>query len=255
MPQFENEGLSLAYEVHGSGHPVVMLHGAAVSFAGNFGLHGWIDTFVAGGLQVIGLDFRGHGGSAKPYDGALYGMEHLSGDVVALLDHLGIERAGLVGFSIGSTVALHVLHSHPGRFVAGALVATGDGLIGIPPHTFPTMNPALAATVRRPAYPDDLPPELASYWTFAEQIAGDRAAVAAFAEGDFTPCTVEEVSAVKAPVLVLCGSKDVVLGTGRQLAESIPKAKYVELEDATHFSLAVDKVAQQAVAAFLAENL
>jgi pimeloyl-ACP methyl ester carboxylesterase len=110
MPTYENDGLSLHYEVHGEGKPVVMLHGAAVSFIANYGACGWIERVTGRGNQVVGLDARGHGTSAKVYDPKLYGTEALSSDVIALLDLLGIERASVVGYSIGSTIALHLLH-------------------------------------------------------------------------------------------------------------------------------------------------
>ena len=252
MPNFENDGLSLHYEVHGDGSPVVMLHGGAVSFAGNYGACGWIEPLTARGLQVIGLDARGHGGSDRPADSSGSGIEPISRDVIALLDHLDVERTALVGYSIGSQVALHLLHTHPQRFRAGALVATGDGLIGFPPHTFRLILPLLDEVLNRPEFPADLPPHQAMYWTFATQIAGDREAVAMMLGGDFPPCTPEEAGSIDVPVLVISGENDPVLGTGPRLAAAIPKARYVEIAGADHFSLAIDETVQQEVAGFLA---
>ena len=253
MPHFENDGLSLYYEVHGSGSPVVMLHGAAVSFAGNFGLCGWVDPLTSRGLQVIGLDFRGHGNSDAPPDAAASGIDVWARDVVGLLDELGVERAAVVGYSIGSAVALHALHSYPHSFTIGALVATGDGLIGVPPYTFPALLPILVETLRRPEFPADLPPEQAMYWTFASQISGDPSGVAKAAAGDFSPCAPEEAASIDAPVLVVSGENDPVLGTGARLATAIPKSRYWEVAGADHFSLAVDATVQNAVADFLTE--
>lgn len=252
MPHFENDGLSIYYEVHGSGAPVVMLHGAAVSFAGNFGACGWIDRLTPNGLQVVGLDARGHGGSDKPPSGAASGKDVLARDVVALLDHLEIDRAALVGYSIGSQVALHALHTYRDRFYAGALVATGDGLIGFPPYTFPAILPFLIETLKRPEFPADLPPHQAMYWSLATQIGGDREAVAIAATGDFSPCTVEEAQAIEVPMLVISGDQDLVLGTGGRLAQALPKARYREIPGADHFSLAVDEDVQKEVVEFLA---
>ncbi|MEX2555881.1 MAG: alpha/beta hydrolase [Actinomycetota bacterium] len=251
MPFFANDGLNLAYEVHGSGLPVVMLHGAAVNFAGNFGACGWIDPLTSRGLQVIGLDLRGHGGSDKPADPALHGTDALARDVIALLDHLGIEQASIVGYSIGTTVALHLLHTHAGRFRAGALVATGEGIIGLGPYSFPERNPPLAEILRRTEFPDDVPPHVSFYWTFAEQVAGDRAAVAAFLSGDFPPCSIEDVATIDVPVLVVSGDQDVVLGTGRRVTETLPRGNYLEVAGADHFTLAVNEDVQRAVADFV----
>jgi pimeloyl-ACP methyl ester carboxylesterase len=252
MPHFENAGLSLYYEVHGSGSPVVMLHGAAVSFAGNYGACGWIDPMTSRGLQVIGLDARGHGGSDAPPDPSASGTEPLSRDVVALLDHLDIDRAAVVGYSIGSTIALHLLHTHPERLRAGALVATGDGMIGIPPLTFPAILPILVENLQRPEFPTDVPAHQAMYWTFATQVAGNREGVAMMARGEFQPCTRQEAASIDVPVLVISGENDPVLGTGARLAEALPKGRYVEIPGADHFSLAIDETVQKEVAGFLA---
>ena len=249
---FVSEGLRLAYEVHGTGAPVVMLHGAAVSFAGNYGLCGWIDRLTPRALQVIGIDARGHAGSDAALDPSNAGLDALSRDVIALLDHLNIERAAIVGYSIGSTVALHLLHSHPERFRSAALVATGDGLIGIPPRTFPEILPTLVETLKRTEFPDDLPPEASMYWTFATQVAGNREGVAMMARGDFTPCTPAEVATIQAPVLVISGELDPVLGTAARLADAIPNSTYHEMVGENHFSLAVNEDVQRLVAQFLA---
>jgi len=104
-----------------------MLHGITVSFAGTFGASGWVPRLVAAGCQVIGMDFRGHGQSDKPREISAYGTTNLADDVVALLDHLGIERASLFGYSLGSIVALRLLHQLPHRTGPSVLMATGDG--------------------------------------------------------------------------------------------------------------------------------
>lgn len=251
MPHFTNDGLSHYYEVHGDGSPVVMLHGAAVTFAGNFGLCGWIDRLTPRGLQLIGIDARGHGKTDAPPDPSASGIEAAARDVIALLNHLAIERAALVGYSIGSAIALHTLHTHPERFRAGALVATGDGLIGRSHFTFPAILPILVETLNRPEFPSDFPAPVAMYWTFAEQMAGDRKAVAVAMQGAFPPCTPEEAATIEVPVLVVSGEKDAVLGTGPRLAQSLAKGRYLEVAGADHFSLAVDETVQNEVAEFL----
>jgi pimeloyl-ACP methyl ester carboxylesterase len=230
-----------------------MLHGAAVTFAGNFGYCGWIEPMADRGLQAVGMDLRGHGHSGTPADASMSGSDAIARDVVALLDHLEIERASILGYSIGSQIALHALHTHPDRFASGVLVATGDGLMGVSPLTFPDLNPRLVETLRRPEFPEDLPPQQAAYWTFAEQMAGDREAVAVAVSGDFSPCTPAEVATIDVPVLVVSGDQDIILGTGARLAETLPKGQYHEIAGADHFSLATDEIVQKEVAAFLAQ--
>jgi pimeloyl-ACP methyl ester carboxylesterase len=252
MSHFTNDGLSLYYEVHGTGSPVLMLHGAAVTFAGNFGICGWIERLTERGLQVVGLDWRGHGASDAPPGPAGAGIDAMASDAIALLDHLTLERVAVVGYSIGSAVALHLLHTHPDRFSGAALVATGDGLIGVPPHTFPALQETDSGLLDRTEYPHDLPAHRAIYWTFATQVAGNREAVAVALSGDMTPCSPEEAASIGAPVLVVSGDQDLVLGTGARLAQSIPHARYMEVGGADHFVLAVDETVQKAVADFLA---
>ena len=253
MPRFSNDGVSLAYEVHGSGHPVVMLHGAAVSFAGNFGACGWVDPMTARGLRVIGLDSRGHGGSDKPEDPALHGTDVLTGDVIALLDHLELDQVSIVGYSIGSTIALHLLHTRGDRFRSGALVATGDGVIGYPPRSFPEILPPMVEILHWPEISDDVPPQVAFYYNFAESVGGSRAGVAAALSGEYPPCTPEEAATVEVPVLVVSGDQDIVLGMGPRVAEAIPKSRYLEIAGADHFNLAVNEDVQRAVADFLVD--
>ena len=128
MPTIQNRGLQIHYEVHGVGHPVVLLHGGTVSFKYNYAGFGWITPLNDAGLHVVGLDFRGHGNSDKPHDVASYGTANLASDVIAVLDYLGLQRVSLIAYSIGTAVALHLMQMVPERFDRAALVATGDRL-------------------------------------------------------------------------------------------------------------------------------
>ena len=113
MPTVENRGIRIHYEVHGSGHPVVLIHGGTVSFKHNYADFGWIEALNDSGLQVIGLDLRGHGKSGKPHEIESYGTSNLASDVVAVLDQLSLMRVSLVAYSIGTAVALHLLNPLP----------------------------------------------------------------------------------------------------------------------------------------------
>jgi pimeloyl-ACP methyl ester carboxylesterase len=231
---------------------VILLHGICVSFAGNFAPWGWIERLTAKGFQVIGMDFRGHGGSDKIYDVAAYGTSKLAGDVIALLDHLAIDRASLIGFSLGSVIALQLLHAAPQRCGPSVLIATGDGLIGIPPYVMAETNPQLIDVLARPEFPADLPPHFAAYWTFATKVGGDRVAALAAASASYPSCSIEDAAKIEVPVLVISGECDPVLGRGPGLAHAIPKGRYVEIPGADHFVLARDETAQVAAVEFLA---
>jgi pimeloyl-ACP methyl ester carboxylesterase len=251
LPFFHHAGIRLHYEVQGDGRPVVFLHGGTVNFDSNYAAFGWREEFVGRGSRVVGLDFRGHGRSDKPHDAGAYGTAKVAGDVTALLDHLGLDRVDLVAYSIGTAMALELLQTVPLRINRVALLATGDGLIGLPPHEFGRILPALAAVVARPEYPEDLPRHAAMYWNFVESTGGDRVALKAFAEAGYPPLSVADAQRITHPVLVVSGEKDLVLGRGPRLARALGNASYLEVAGADHFSLAADGSVKEAVARFI----
>jgi pimeloyl-ACP methyl ester carboxylesterase len=251
MPSFQNAGVRLHYEVRGEGRPVVFLHGGTVSFQANYAAFGWPEQFLHRGCRVVGLDFRGHGQSDKPHDAGAYGTASVASDVTALLNHLGLDCVDLVAYSIGTAVALHLLQTLPMRIRRVALVATGDGLIGLPPHEFSRILPGLAAVVARSEYPKDLPRHVAAYWNFVEATRGDRVALKAFAEASYPPLAVSDAQHITHPALVVSGENDQVLGRGPRLAEALGNAKYLEVAGADHFSLAANELVRTAVASFI----
>jgi pimeloyl-ACP methyl ester carboxylesterase len=251
MPSFQNAGVRLHFEVRGDGRPLVFLHGGTVNFQANYAAFGWPENFMARGFQIIGLDFRGHGQSDKPHDAGSYGTPNVAGDVIALLDHLRLDRVDVIAYSIGTAVALHLLQTFPARLGRVALVATGDGLVGLPPHELSRILPALAVVADRSEYPQDLPKHVAAYWRFIENGGGDRGALKAFAEARYPPLSFTEAQNITHPVLVVSGENDHVLGRGPRLAGALGNARYVEVAEADHFSLAANETVQDAVAGFL----
>jgi pimeloyl-ACP methyl ester carboxylesterase len=96
---FESGGVRLHFTDEGSGPPVVLLHGFAVNADLNWRLPG-VTQALTPEFRVISLDLRGHGLSGKPHEPEQYGRL-MADDVIALLDHLGIEKAHVVGYSLG----------------------------------------------------------------------------------------------------------------------------------------------------------
>lgn len=117
---FETAGARIRYVDQGAGAPVVLVHGFTADVE-----RAWIDTGVLPALareyRAIALDLRGHGKSDKPHDASAY--DHVATDVIALLDHLGIEQAHLVGYSLGGIIAAKLLTTHPQRFRSAVLGA------------------------------------------------------------------------------------------------------------------------------------
>src|SRR5215218_10155060 len=102
-------GLDLYYEEHGEGLPLVLLHGGI--HAGE--MFGAILPALSAGRRVINVDLQGHGHTAD-IDRPLR-PEHMADDVAALIEHLGLERADVMGYSLGGEVAVRCAIQHPDR--------------------------------------------------------------------------------------------------------------------------------------------
>src|ERR1700754_947233 len=99
---FRSDDADIAYLDAGDGAPIVLVHGFASTKETNWVAPGWVDTLTRAGRRVIALDDRGHGASSKLYDPARYHTALMAEDVRALMDHLRIERADLMGYSMGA---------------------------------------------------------------------------------------------------------------------------------------------------------
>jgi pimeloyl-ACP methyl ester carboxylesterase len=120
---FDSNGVRIHYTVTGAGEPVVLVHGWAAS--GQM----WepLATDLARTYRVIVPDCRGHGQSGKPHEPSRYGVE-MANDVLRLLDHLGIPKAHIAGYSMGGGIVLKMLADHPDRFLT-AIVGGSQGFV------------------------------------------------------------------------------------------------------------------------------
>ena len=100
--------LKMYYEIHGSGEPVVLLHGAFMAISGDW--NDWIHE-LAKTRKVIAVEMQGHGRTADIKRDITY--ENLAGDIAALLDYLKIERADIIGYSLGAGAAMQCAIRHP----------------------------------------------------------------------------------------------------------------------------------------------
>jgi pimeloyl-ACP methyl ester carboxylesterase len=117
---FESNGIPIHYRDWGSGKPVVLIHGFAMNASRWEGAR-VPQKLAEAGYRALVIDCRGHGLSGKPHDPKAYGAE-MARDVVRMLDHLKIEKADIVGYSMGGFVAGKVRELHPERlrsFVIG----------------------------------------------------------------------------------------------------------------------------------------
>jgi len=120
---FDANGVRIHYTDEGSGEPVVLVHGYAVNADINWRRPGIVRA-LAKNYRVIALDNRGHGLSDKPHDAKQYGIEMVK-DIVRLLDHLGIDKAHVAGYSMGGFITLKLVTMYPDRLLSAAPCAAG----------------------------------------------------------------------------------------------------------------------------------
>jgi pimeloyl-ACP methyl ester carboxylesterase len=121
---FDSNGVQIQYVDKGRGAPVVLLHGFTGSYARHWEAPGVIGALESAGYRVIAMDCRGHGQSGKPHDPGQYGPEMVQ-DVIRLLDHLHVDRAHVVGYSMGGWIAAQMLVRHPSRVKTVTLLGAG----------------------------------------------------------------------------------------------------------------------------------
>jgi pimeloyl-ACP methyl ester carboxylesterase len=117
------DGIRIHYTDEGHGEPVVLIHGYGADADNNWRIPG-VSRALRRNFRVIALDNRGHGLSEKPHDANLYGTEFVK-DVVRLLDHLRIEKAHVVGYSMGGFITLKLVTMFPGRLLSAAPCGAG----------------------------------------------------------------------------------------------------------------------------------
>ncbi len=120
---FDSNGVKIHYVVQGKGEPVLLIHGFCANYNFNWAMPGIINA-LSKNYQVIAYDNRGHGLSGKPHDPKKYGMEMVE-DAVRLLDHLKIEKAHVVGYSMGAAITAKLLITHPDRLLSATLGGHG----------------------------------------------------------------------------------------------------------------------------------
>lgn len=131
-------GLRMYYEVHGSGEPVVLLHGGFMTITTNW--DGWIGE-LARTRQVIAVEMQGHGRTADIARD--FSSEHHADDVAALLEYLKVPRADLIGYSMGGGVALRVAVRHPDKVRKVVVISSTfrrDGMIQEAVDLMPTLS-------------------------------------------------------------------------------------------------------------------
>jgi pimeloyl-ACP methyl ester carboxylesterase len=216
-------GLQLYYEIRGSGRPLVLLHGGLLTIGLNFGP---LLEPLAASRQVIAVELQGHGHTAdtdRPIS-----IDALAGDVVALLDHLGIAGADLLGFSLGGLVAYAVALGTPAR-VGRLIVASADA------HRPPGRESAPPGDDRMPT-PADFQAMRDAYAAVApDPVHFDELAAKTSAMVHEFPGWTDELRSLQVPTLLIFGDRDFSpLPDVVEMFGLLPDAQLAVLPGTTH---------------------
>ncbi|MBI1199616.1 MAG: alpha/beta fold hydrolase [Phenylobacterium sp.] len=230
-------GVSIAYDDIAPPGPaqgvILLLHGFASNRNEGWRRTGWYGAFERRGFRVIALDQRGHGESVRSHDPADYGRPTLAADALALLDHLGVGRCEVFGYSMGTRTALQMAVDAPDRI--GHLILGGvGGKLFDPPRPGASDAMAKAMAADDPATIDN--EMLKSFRQFADEQGEDRQALAAFTAAESPPLDRAAMGRLPMPVLVVAGARDDLAGDPEPLAQVFPYGKAVSLPGCDHFS-------------------
>jgi pimeloyl-ACP methyl ester carboxylesterase len=246
MQTFTSNGVRIAYTDDGAGDPIVLIHGFASSIKDNWIDPSWVTFLAQNGFRVICVDNRGHGESEKLYDAAAYAAPLMAEDVRGLLDHLGIARADVMGYSMGARITAFLALAHPDRVRSAIFGGLGGNMVRPMAGTGPIAAALLAESI------DDVTNATArTFRAFAEKTGGDLKALAACIRGARDPISREAVATLSCPVLVVTGSEDVIGGRAEELAALIPGAEALTVPRRDHMRTVGDRVYKEGVLAFL----
>ncbi len=249
MEQFLSDGIEIAYEVAGEGEPILLVHGFASNMEVNWKGTGWVSTLVEAGRQVIIYDNRGHGRSEKLYDMMNYSGKLMAEDARRLLAHLGIERADIMGYSMGARICAFLAFTNPALVRSVVFGGMGENMF------LGTGDPEPIAEALEAASIDDVTTNRGRMFRkFAERTGSDLRALALCMRAPRPKVSVQMLKILPMPVLVVAGENDSVSGSARALADIIPRGEAVTLPGKDHMSAVGDKAYKRAVLEFLDAN-
>ena len=249
MPSFHNGAVEIAYLDEGEGDPIVLVHGFASSKNVNWVYPTWVSDLRKDGRRVIALDNRGHGDSEKLYDPSQYAIPEMASDVVALMDHLEIPRADVMGYSLGGRIAASIALTSPQRMRSAIFGGIGMAMIE---GGGPGENVALA--LEAPSLDDVTDPVGRTFRAFADQTRSDRLALAACMRGSRGLMSRQDAGRMTVPALIAVGTTDEVAGSASALGELIPGAEVLEIPNRDHMRAVGDKVYKAGVIDFLSRR-
>jgi pimeloyl-ACP methyl ester carboxylesterase len=242
---FDSDGVRLHFEVNGPerGTPIVLVHGFASDYRLNWVGTRWQEALTSAGFRVVGLDCRGHGHSDKPHDEAAYAVGIMAGDIVRLLDHLEIDAAAYLGYSMGGRIGLEVVLDHPERITRAVL--GGVGAAGAVDRA------EQIAHAFRIGEPTDDPVAQTFYRFAASRPDNDLIALAACISGLRPEPHPEKLARIGTPILIVVGDRDDIARGAPELIELIPSARLVTIPGRDHMSAVPAREFKKAAMDFL----
>jgi len=234
MLAFDGAGARIAYIDEpatgaDSGEPILLIHGYASSHAVNWVFPQWVKTLTAAGRRVVAFDLRGHGRSEKLYDPERYHTSLMAEDARALLDHLGLPRADVMGYSMGARIGAFLAQAHPER--VRSLVIGGLGHHLADGGTLPV---GIADAMEADSLDVLTDPMQRMFRAFADATKSDRRALAACIRGSRDLLPEAKIGRMRLPVMIAVGTKDEVAGDPFRLAAMFPAARVLTMPGRDH---------------------
>ena len=248
MPHFSSDGVDIHYIDEGprEGQPMLLIHGFASNIKTNWVDPLWVKVLTGNGRRVIAMDCRGHGQSAKLYRLEDYGSPLMAEDARHLLDHLGIARADVMGYSMGARITAFLAMNSPSCVRAAIFGGLGINMVRGLAGTGPIAHALEADSI------DDVTNSTArTFRAFAEATKGDLKALAMCIRSARSVISAEMLATITCPVLVAVGTEDVIGGSATELAALIPGAEALELQGRDHMRAVGDRSYRLGVEDFL----
>jgi pimeloyl-ACP methyl ester carboxylesterase len=257
---FESDGVRIHYTDQGQGEPVLLIHGFAANADLNWRLTGILEA-LADNYRVIALDNRGHGLSDKPHDPEAYSDLFVE-DAIALLDHLDIDKAHVVGYSMGSLITTKLITQYPERAITAAPCGAG----WVPPEErettllfFESLAHSLEAgngfvPLLEMLYPGSLARAFrVPLINFVLKQVNDEPALAAVSRSfhKLQMVTEEELQSLSVPVLQVVGGEDPLRIGVEAMAELVPNLQLVIIPGADHLTTLPHPELKRALLEFL----
>lgn len=245
MPSFISAGVDIAYYEKGEGAPTLLIHGFASNAHVNWVYTGWVDMLVKAGRRVITVDNRGHGDSEKLYNPDDYGAPTMAEDARRLLDHLDIDEADVMGYSMGSRITAFLALQAPDRVRTAVFGGLGYGIV-----TGVGKSDPIAEALEAESLAHVTDPTGRAFRTFADQTKSDRLALAACMRSSRRTIEPAMLAEITMPVLIAVGTKDTISGSARELAALLPDAEVLDIPNRDHMLAVGDKTYKAGVLDF-----